>query len=317
MEISNNFLLSAIAQAAQAKLNAAQTILNNYTPRQKEVIPSATNDLKNRLSSLKNLFLKEKLNVSEIKEARKIIRHDIPLENQAKYWEDLQKKVIYVNQRDNQVTDTNGELIENPISGGTCNVSSMAMAMKYLGVTTTQLDEKLIALGYTEKELATMQYEDKLDYLGQKGLKNYNRYGGSVTDTASLFNLKVTTLKGGYHDQKWYEKEVLTQLQSGNAVIMSINGHIVRIQGMNENGLIVDDPFGKIILREGMSEAYNYKSETFNNDGNGQNNSYNDNRFKEKHKSKENDDSNVGEDNIWIWKDLEAHGTHWVRVIGH
>lgn len=313
MITTKSILQNVIAKIEQTRLNNSQAIVPNYTPRTKDIDLSQYD----KLNKLKALLSENRLNVTQIKEARNIIRKEIPIENQGKYWTYLQSKVIYVNQRDNQVTDKKGNKIEDTITGGTCNVSSLAMAMKYLGISTAQLDDKLLASGFNQNDLNNMQYEDKLDYVGQYGLKNYNRFGGSVTDIALLFNLNVTSYSSGYHGKEWYENNVLPQLATGNAAIMSIRGHIVRIQGMNEKGLIVDDPFGKTILREGMKKAYNYKTDTFNNDGNGKNNSYNDNRFGEKHKAKENNLDNIGEDNVWSWEDLKNHGTHWVRVIGY
>jgi uncharacterized protein YvpB len=311
MEATKSILRSVIAKIEQTKLNNSQGIVPNYTPRTKDIDLSKYD----KLNKLKALLSEGRLNVTQIKEARNIIRKEIPIENQGKYWTYLQSKVIYVNQRDNQITGKKGNKIEDAIKGGTCNISSLAMAMKYLGITVAQLDDKLLASDFNQNDLNNTQYEDKLDYIGQYGLKNYNRFGSSVTDIAILFGLTVQPFKGGYHGKAWYEKNILPQLSTGNGVIMSISGHIVRIQGMNEKGLIIDDPFGKTILRKGMGKAYNYKSDTFNNDNNNKNNSYNDNRFGEKHKAIESNLDNVGEDNVWSWEDLKNHGTYWVRVI--
>ena len=72
------------------------------------------------------LLSKERLDEDEIAAARAFIV-DRPAEEQATLSAELQTKVVYSNQRNNE-SDSEGT------SGGTCRLTSLAMCLKYLGV---------------------------------------------------------------------------------------------------------------------------------------------------------------------------------------
>lgn len=262
---------------------------------------------------LSSLMSKERLNVDDIYKVRKILEILNP-KDKSSLFNDLQTKVFYINQRDAQVRDGKVK-VEHPIDGGTCNVASLAMVTKYMGIKSSTLDEMLTKYGFPwdDFDKDNMQYEDKLDYLGQYALKKWNRYSNdSHAVLAGLLGLKSEKFAGGSYDYQWYKENILPKLEAGKGAMMSINGHIVRIQAVTENGLIVDDPYGNTKLMD----EWKYKFSKMNDNFDSKNDSYNDNRHKDKQYVKESDVWNVGEDNIWAWDDLEGHGTYWIRVYG-
>ncbi len=83
---------------------------------------------------------------------------------------------------------------------------------------------------------------------------------------------------------------------------------------MNENGLIVDDPFGRTILNKGMTrknkkgeKVGNYAIDRATDDGTKLGWDYGGKDVE--------GTSNEGEDNLWTWKALKEHGTWWVRIV--
>lgn len=47
-------------------------------------------------------------------------------------------------------------------------------------------------------------------------------------------------------------------LRRGDGVIMSIGGHIVRVQAVTDQGLVVDDSYGRCSLLPGEANAWKY-----------------------------------------------------------
>ena len=300
------YIPSQSLEPATTALAAAKSAKNQpitYVPKVKDY--SIDKSVKDNLTILKGLLEQDRLNVQEIKQARQII-HMYATDKSTAYLK-LQEKVIYVNQRDNQAT-AKGIKIEDRIYGGTCNVSSLSMALKYMGVSTSDLLDFLKKKGFKVNQ--NMQYEDLVEYAGQQGVPKWDRYNnnqlGALAKVLGYDSYKIKN-SNGYLGEDWYNKNVLPQLQAGKAAIMSINGHIVRIQGMNENGLIVDDPFGQTKLKPGLTTG-NYGITKANQDGTSKGYNY----------SKKNVEGNwnEGEDNTWSWSALQQHGTFWVRVIG-
>lgn len=264
------------------------------------------NTLRNQMVDLQSYMKRDKLSVEEIGRARQLIEACIT--NRSEAYLKLQEKVIYVNQRDNQAIDSSGTKVEDRVYGGTCNVSSLAMVFKYLGYTKAELIDFLTRNGF-KRDMSSMQYEDLVEYAGQYGVKSWDRYSHfSMGKLANALGFTSYQLQGsnGYLGQAWYEKNLLPELKSGHGALMSIYGHIVRIQGMNEKGLIVDDPFGVTILKKGLTQ-YNYAIGAANDDGTNKRYNYGGKQVE--------GDWNEGEDNIWNWKTLENHGTYWIRIV--
>jgi hypothetical protein len=82
-------------------------------------------------------------------------------------------------------------------------------------------------------------------------------------------------------------------LRRGAGVIMSIGNHIVRVQGVTDQGLIVDDPYGRCRLLPGEAGAWKYAL------------------FNEYDKPGQ----TAGEDTLWPWADVSKHTMRWVAAI--
>jgi hypothetical protein len=79
--------------------------------------------------------------------------------------------------------------------------------------------------------------------------------------------------------------------------LLSIGGHIVRVQNATAQGLVVDDPYGTVTLEASTNTNSNHWS-------------YGNNR------NAANTADTKGEDNVWAWADVEAHAMKWAVGIG-
>jgi uncharacterized protein YraI len=191
-------------------------------------------------------------------------------------FEALQAAVIYTSQRDNRATQ-NGARVETR-SGAMCNLTSLSMALSYLGIANPDPGQ---------------QYEDALEYVRQRrGLpaRTEVRGWGGVAEAmgARVQMIFGTDIVAG---RDWFFQNVRPALRRGHAVMLSITGHIVRVQGMNDQGLIVDDPAGASKLGPGRQFSF------------ARSNQY------------DAPDQRVGENHLWPWSDVAQHNTHWVAAI--
>lgn len=88
----------------------------------------------------------------------------------------------------------------------------------------------------------------------------------------------------------------MSKLQSGCAVMLSVwpacKGHLVRIQNVTNEGLIVDDPYGMVT---------NFKTREDCNSGGYDTNSTT-------------DENSKGSDNLWKWGDIKDITVKYVEV---
>lgn len=162
-----------------------------------------------------------------------------------------------------------------------CNLTSLAMVLETLGI---------------ESPKQNMQYEDHLEQIrrDKKFAARITASGWGATAKA-LGAKKVkhfSSFKGGY--EVWRTK-VLPHLRSGHGVMMSLGGHIVRLQSITPKGIIVDDPFGK------LPSLLNYSSGAVTKSYAGQLNN-------------KKTESGVGEDNLYPWKHVEKHEFRWIAA---
>jgi hypothetical protein len=127
--------------------------------------------------------------------------------------------MAYLSQRNNDF---------NP--DGACNVTSIAMCLKYLGI---------------NRKTSVGQFEDELyDYCESKGLSRHDPY-----------DLQRLAEAYGAQDE-FRESATLNQIKShlaiGNPVVIhgyfTDFGHIVAVNGYNDDGLYVHDPYGEWFL---------------------------------------------------------------------
>ncbi len=225
-------------------------------------------------SELDQLMLKERLSIEEIRRARELINEVTDEKTRGDLYEALQAKVEYHSQRDNEST-SGGKNIGDVM----CNLTSLAMALSYLGVPNPD---------------PTKQYEDALeDIRVEKKLPartTAEGWGGVAKE------LGVTAEFLGYDlkkDKDWYMANVDPKLREGYAVMMSISGHIVRMQDVTENGLVIDDPYGVVNLQAG--EGWSYDSGNKN--------------------AREGEGTNRGEDSVWAWDAVKVHNMRWIAAL--
>ncbi|MGV0028673.1 C39 family peptidase [Phormidesmis priestleyi] len=128
----------------------------------------------------------------------------------------VQLDVPYLSQRDN---------IQN--ADGSCNVTSIAMCLMYLGV---------------KQKNPQKQFEDELqDWLEARGLKRHDAL--ALKQAAEAYGCQDN------HTQTATLDQVKQWLDKGNPVVIHGHftqvGHIVCGVGYNDKGLIIHDPYGE------------------------------------------------------------------------
>ncbi len=229
---------------------------------------------------------------------------------QGDYWEQLQGKSAYSNQRD--VHKAFGEETtftkEKSLVGGTCNLASLAMSLSYLGVEIPDLSSE-----FPDKPAAANDVEKlelvRLKYKGKHARTTEDGWGGVARELGA----DTIQIGGGAHNKDWWEKNVReAHLRKGHAIMCSIDGdqggHIVRIQAISADGIVVDDPLGKSKPQKGGLRGHPDQI----------NRSMNDAQTNESGpwiKSRTQNEGNVGNNHIWPWKQAEVHEFRWIKAI--
>jgi peptidoglycan hydrolase-like protein with peptidoglycan-binding domain len=218
---------------------------------------------------LLTLMTKPRLSDEEVDAARELIAA-LPDEGQrADYFVQLQSKIAYHSQRDNQ--SKSGDKMIGDVM---CNLTSLAMCLEYLGV---------------DNPYPEMQYEDALEKVRVEHVGKPRTTSEGWGGVATYMGVQWGFVKGaGAKGKDWYEANVKPHLAAGEAVMLSIDGHICRLQAVAEGGLVADDPFGHSTLGTGGARGWagtNVK-------GSGT--------------------ANTGEDITWPWEDVERHAMLWI-----
>jgi hypothetical protein len=181
---------------------------------------------------LVELFEQEALDTPEVQRARRLIEQ-LPAEEQGPWWEELQRHATYYNQRDN------ADKREKVKSGGTCNFTSLAMCLQSLGCENPYpelpFDEALIRLADEVNGKGPGEAELTLHSLW---MEVANRLGFEMK---RIMDEKTTR-------ELWEVKARDEYLAAAGAVLISLNGHVVRLEAVEEAGLVIDDPFGATVL---------------------------------------------------------------------
>ena len=230
--------------------------------------------------------------------ARQVILKQ-PAAQRRQYYLDLQSKTAYRNQRNNQTTD-GGESAGDDM----CNVTSLAMCLDTVGIGKPKSlieHSKRFKNGpkLTEEKLSAMQYEDYLDLI-----RRYYKLGPR---TSYVTLSKITEKMGAEWEQlappaarPWkkqlWEDHAGAALSAGHGVIFSIRGHIVRLQSVQDEGLVVDDPYGNIKLLAGIDEGDYLWEATNPEPGTGRTGA-------------------VGKDQVWPWREVEKHVLWWMGAV--
>jgi SH3-like domain-containing protein len=265
--------VSALGEAvAQAQLQAfAQTIAP---------VGIAAPDASTVAMPAPEVQLKARLTPEEIGAVRNSIAQELDENARGDRYEELQSCVIYASQRDNQARNPDGSRVETR-SGNMCNLTSLSMALSYLGIANPK---------------PNMQYEDALELLRQERHLDDRTTAKGWGGVAQALGARVSFIGNGSVTQghDWWDANVRRpHLRKGAGVIMSIGNHIVRVQAVTEQGVIVDDPYGRCGLLRGEAGAWKYVL------------------YNEYDKPGQ----TAGEDTLWPWADVAQHTMRWVAAI--
>jgi hypothetical protein len=196
------------------------------------------------------------LTPQEIKQIREMIEEVEDEDKKAKYFLTLQEKVPYHNQNDNlgirRQNIDNGRTNQY-VAETMCNLTSLTMAIEYMGISQEDIinminQDKDLKL---PKDLEDAQTEDLLDFIRQK--KNYGDRRNSETwdELAEYCGLETEDIIYVSSSQKANLKinQIKGYLEEGKSVLVSLalwKRHIVRLQKIDESGMVIDDPYGAI-----------------------------------------------------------------------
>jgi hypothetical protein len=222
-------------------------------------------NMQDMVNELEILLEKQRLTSKEIALARKYIAELDKLER-AVYYTKLQEKVNYRNQRNNAQTAD--------LADRMCNLTSLAMALEYLGVENPEPD---------------LQFEDYLEKIRVEKKYTARTDDDSWGKLAENFGIEMKNIDLNTSDKNILTTKLKPEIEAGNGVVISAfsvasgKGHIVRLQQVVDDGLIVDDPFGKVNnfkQRESGGSGYTGTA------------------------NKRDSESGLGEDNLWKWDDI-------------
>ena len=235
----------------------------------------------------KKLQQLEELTPKEIREYRDYIKA-LPEDERADWYLELQKKVPYHNQRDNEslateedVTNNRSWLKDGDTAGDImCNLTSEAMCLEMLG----------IGFPCADCDSDCDKYKQFEDYLECLRLSNgYEHRGTSISRKKIAINFNVNQMKIDIwsNERETILSHLYNALQNGKSILISMSfGHIVRLQAITDEGLVIDDPYGKIYdyAQTGATPKY-YKRDKYD----------------------QRNGNNLGKDNLWTWSDLQTN----------
>ena len=210
------------------------------------------------------------LTTDEIREYRKIVAQ-IPESERSQYYRKLQEKTPYFNQRNNNSPGVSGDVM--------CNLTVLANCLTYLGV---------------ENPEPSMQFEDYFEKIREENNYGHREHWTTFVKLACHFDAEpIDNIGHGTTSGSFNAEEIKKAINDGAAVMGSVfvNGlaHIVRYQGYDDFGLIVDDPYGK--ATDGGVSDYKTKNTTVG----------------------DNEDQ-PGSNNKWSWDFAQKYG-RWFLVI--
>jgi hypothetical protein len=242
---------------------------------------------------------KPRYSAKEIGLAREKIKKEEGVEKRGDLYQILQKKVIYRNQRNNLTDGANSQdvnanqydrvrKIGDRIGDIMCQLTALAMCLEYVGIKNRE-PEKF------------PQFEDYLEDLRVKRKLPHRTEMDGWGGVAEAAGAKYHSFNPGNEKSGWIS-QVLPRLRAGNAIMMSISGHIVRVQDVTKNGIIVDDPFGYGIHVTYSKDKKGKLVQSFDWE-------------KGNDWKTENGAGARGEDNLWSWDFIRERGTFWVAEI--
>lgn len=215
-----------------------------------------------------SLLQKGELDVYEVKEFRKYVQMLQTSKDKQIAFLALQTRTKYMNQLENTHSD----------AAKMCNLTSAAMCLEYLGIPKPCSNDDY---KYYPDCLESIRVEN--DFNNRTEISGWSAcldYCGAKTQ---IIDEKVVKNKS------WYFKHVLSEMQAGNAIMMSITGHIVRVVTINKAGIYVYDPYGFTLLKKGKNYMYKKRNDW----------GYDD----------------KGQNVLWTWDKVSKHSMLWIASI--
>jgi len=274
---------------------AAGTAPDAHTPE-----PTSAPDALDRLMK----FTQEtpEYTITQVRIARQVIQIQ-PVSARSELYLLLQEKTPHHSQRNNQSLGraVDGDRLGGKIGNVMCNLTSAAMVLEQLGIENPDPEHFPQFEDYLEnlrRKFVDAKYQELLKAGASPTKAKLGSYARFHRTTQEGWG-KVLELMGATKDmitphrtRRFWEGTVLPHLAGGEAVMMSINGHIVKLQGMNEEGLIVDDPYGKSQLLANIGLPENKKAGKY------------------RHNAKLS-----GNNTIWSWASVLEHDMLWIAVV--
>jgi hypothetical protein len=134
------------------------------------------------------------------------------------------------------------------------------------------------------------QFEDYLECIRVKNELDHRKETTTRKKLAELFNdLSFKSVSLDTYEKIDIENKLKPSLENGCSVLISAFGHIVRLKDITDEGLIVDDPYGKVVDFSQSGSTAKYKK-----DGKDYRNGKD---FSEEE----------GKNNVWKWTELSAN----------
>ena len=180
---------------------------------------------------------------------------------------------------------------DNTDAARMCNLTSLAMNLESLGIECP--DPTMQFEDWLEKKREEKGYPKRTESESWIKLANDLGVKSERIEIWTKKNDSVETIRKKVYD------EIMPYIENGHSVSLSAftlksdKGHVVRIQSVNEDGIIVDDPYGRVNNFQEREKG-----------GSGYSGSIN---------SKDNLDI-FGKDNLWRWEDIKICTIKYIVV---
>lgn len=189
----------------------------------------------------------------------------LPAADRGGYYLKLQGKVAYANQCDNvgkldyETSGSNGRCGR----GGSCVLTSVSMAFGTLNIANPDssvqyevaLDKKVRAT--IGKSGVWTKIPGNSKYYKFQSPEWWMKWGSQYIDS----RITGESISLGKQNKAWWKKNVGDKyLAKGHGVVLSLGGHVVRLQGVTDDGLVVDDPYANTQLVGSSRRTYPNKN---------------------------------------------------------
>lgn len=201
----------------------------------------------------------------------------LPPSLRGRWYQLLQDKVIYDNQRDNTCSLEEAD-------GGTCNLTSVSMGLEGMGFET---DPDSLITSVLDQHRADDTRSEQAARIEGSGMREaVELTSDDALTTWRCSDAAVTT-------PAFWTGTVRTLLACGHSVFLGARDHVIRVQRVGDDALTVDDPNGAWSF---SADAWQTKNDRPDDGVSGV--------------------ANTGENNVWKYADGALSEIIWVRFMG-